>query len=75
MKVGETRDYLVRIRYRQPLEKATLYQREEGIYILFDREQRGITPGQFAAWYDKDEVIGSGIIESNLPEIPNSKKI
>ena len=68
MSVGETRNYLVRIRYRQPLESAKLYQKEEGIYILFDREQRGVTPGQFAAWYDKDEVIGSGTIESNPPK-------
>jgi len=69
MSVGETRNYLVRIRYRQPLESAILYQREEGIYILFDREQRGVTPGQFAAWYDNDEVIGSGTIEAKPPII------
>lgn len=24
--------------------------------------QRGITPGQFAAWYDGDELVGSGVI-------------
>jgi tRNA-specific 2-thiouridylase len=39
-----------------------MYQREEGIYILFDDEQRGITSGQFAAWYDGEELIGSGVI-------------
>ena len=31
-------------------------------YILFDQPQRGITPGQFAAWYDGDELVGSGVI-------------
>ena len=62
MQIGETRDYEVRIRYRQPLEKATLYAREEGIYILFEQEQRGVTSGQFAAWYQKNELIGSGVI-------------
>lgn len=62
MKPGEVRDYLVRIRYRQPLEKATLYCTEEGMYILFENEQRGITAGQFAAWYEGDELIGSGVI-------------
>ncbi len=62
MQTGEERRYEIRIRYRQPLEKATLYQREEGIYMLFDNEQRGVTPGQFAAWYDGDELIGSGVI-------------
>jgi len=35
---------------------------ENGMYILFEKNQRGITPGQFAAWYDGDELMGSGII-------------
>ena len=59
---GEHRDYLVRIRYRQPLQKARLYERKSGIYIIFNDLQRGVAPGQFAAWYDKDEVVGSGVI-------------
>lgn len=63
MKPGEIRDYLVRIRYRQPLQKARLFCRENGMYIVFDTLQRGVAPGQFAAWYDADEVIGSGVID------------
>lgn len=61
---GEKRDYLVRIRYRQPLQKASLYKFKDFLYILFENPQRGITPGQFAAWYSaKDEELeGSGII-------------
>ncbi|MBQ0077900.1 MAG: tRNA 2-thiouridine(34) synthase MnmA [Bacteroidales bacterium] len=63
MSVGESRDYLVRIRYRQPLQKASLIMAEEGLYIKFDQPQRGITPGQFAAWYAEDgEMLGSGVI-------------
>lgn len=62
MAEGESRDYLVRIRYRQQLQKAKLFMRHEGIYLIFYKLQRGITPGQFAAWYDGDEVIGSGMI-------------
>ncbi len=62
MQVGEQRDYMLRIRYRQPLEKATMYCTEEGTYLLFENEQRGITSGQFAAWYEGDELIGSGVI-------------
>ncbi|MBQ8916338.1 MAG: tRNA 2-thiouridine(34) synthase MnmA [Alistipes sp.] len=62
MQVGEMRRYAVRIRYRQPLQQATLYCREEGLFMLFDEPQRGITSGQFAAWYDADELIGSGVI-------------
>jgi tRNA-specific 2-thiouridylase len=61
---GEKRDYLVRIRYRQPLQRASLYCRDSGIFIIFDKLQRGIAPGQFAAWYDEDELIGSGVINN-----------
>lgn len=62
MAEGEIRRYRVRIRYRQPLQDATLIMRQNGLYILFDAPQRGITPGQFAAWYDGDEMLGSGAI-------------
>ncbi|MCQ2147953.1 MAG: tRNA 2-thiouridine(34) synthase MnmA [Bacteroidales bacterium] len=62
MTIGETRRYRVRIRYRQPLQDATLIQRENGLFILFDEPQRGITPGQFAVWYNDDEMVGSGVI-------------
>ena len=62
MTEGEIRRYRVRIRYRQPLQDATLIMRHSGLYILFDAPQRGITPGQFAAWYDGDEMLGSGVI-------------
>lgn len=59
---GETRQYIARIRYRQKLEACTLHQKENGLYIIFDRPQRSVTPGQFAAWYDGEELIGSGVI-------------
>ena len=51
-----------RIRYRQQLQNASLYMQEEGIYLVFEEEQRGITSGQFAAFYLEDELIGSGVI-------------
>jgi len=63
MEVNESRDYMVRIRYRQPLQSARLFCREKGIYVIFDTSQRGIAPGQFAAWYQNDELIGSGVID------------
>ena len=62
MPAGQSARFSVRIRYRQPLQEATLFVRDQGAYILFDTPQRGITPGQFAAWYDGDELVGSGII-------------
>lgn len=59
---GDIRRYRVRIRYRQPLQDATLVMRRNGLFILFDEPQRGITSGQFAVWYDNDEMTGSGVI-------------
>jgi len=59
---GEQADFLVRIRYRQELKQATLHQQADGLYLTFFDLQRGITPGQFAAWYEGDELIGSGVI-------------
>ncbi len=60
--VGESRKYFSRVRYRQTLVPCTLNQREEGLYIIFDAPQKSITPGQFAAWYDGEELVGSGVI-------------
>lgn len=62
LKVGESKSYLSRIRYRQQLEPCTLHKKEEGLYIIFDKPQKAITPGQFAAWYDGEELVGSGVI-------------
>ena len=61
---GESKRFLIRIRYRQPLQGGVLYMEENGGYICFDNPQRGVTAGQFAAWYETDgELIGSGVID------------
>lgn len=52
-----------RVRYRQKLQKARILLKKEGLYVYFYKKQRGITPGQFCAWYLKDELIGSGVIQ------------
>ena len=62
LKPGESRRQRVRIRYRQPLQSARLFMLEDGLYILFDCAQRGISAGQFAVWYDGEEMMGSGVI-------------
>ncbi len=59
---GETMEVMARIRYRQPLQKATLHQFEKGMYVAFHEPQSAITQGQFAAWYLEDELVGSGVI-------------
>lgn len=59
---GEIRRYGVRIRYREPLQGAYLIKRDNGLFIIFDMPQRGVSTGQFAVWYDGDEMLGSGIM-------------
>ena len=62
LKNGETMEVMARIRYRQPLQKATLYQFKSGLYVSFDAPQSAITEGQFVAWNINDELVGSGVI-------------
>lgn len=62
IKIADSADYLVRIRYRQPLQKAKIFSTIEGLYIVFETAQKSVASGQFAAWYINDELIGSGEI-------------
>lgn len=60
--IGEDKTYLLRIRYRQELCKAKLFRRDSGLYIIFEEWMHSIASGQFAAWYDGCELVGSGVI-------------
>ena len=60
---GGSARFSMRIRYRQPLQGGVLHVTEQGGYIVFDRPQRGVTAGQFAAWYDGETLVGSGVID------------
>ena len=62
LKTDETMKVMARIRYRQPLQKATLYKIDNGLYVDFEEKQAAITEGQFVAWYINEELIGSGVI-------------
>lgn len=62
LKAGETMSVQARIRYRQPLEKATLHQTKDSLFVIFENNQSAITEGQFVAWYQGDELLGSGVI-------------
>jgi tRNA (5-methylaminomethyl-2-thiouridylate)-methyltransferase len=62
LKNGESMKIKARIRYRQPLEDAVLYQYEDGFFIEFENPQSAIAEGQFAAWYQGEELLGSGVI-------------
>ena len=56
--------YEFRIRYRQLLQKGKLIQKDGATYVLFDEKQKGVSPGQFVAWYKEGILLGSGVIES-----------
>ncbi|MGG6230687.1 tRNA 2-thiouridine(34) synthase MnmA [Tenacibaculum sp. SDUM215027] len=62
LETGESMEVEARIRYRQPLEKATLYKVDKGIYVEFENPQSAIQEGQFVAWYKSEELLGSGVI-------------
>jgi tRNA-specific 2-thiouridylase len=62
LKIGETMQVQARIRYRQALEKAFLHKVETGLYVEFTNKQAAIQEGQFVAWYQEDELLGSGVI-------------
>ncbi|PDH44213.1 MAG: tRNA 2-thiouridine(34) synthase MnmA, partial [Flavobacteriales bacterium MED-G15] len=60
--LGEQLEVNARIRYRQPLQKAILIPQKEALYVVFDQHQSAITSGQFVAWYQEEELVGSGVI-------------
>jgi tRNA-specific 2-thiouridylase len=62
LQANQSLEVMARIRYRQPLEKATLNQTDNGLYVIFENPQSAISEGQFVAWYNEDELLGSGVI-------------
>ena len=75
MRAGQRRRFRVRIRYRQPLQGAELVVCDEGGYLLFDEPQRGVTPGQFAVWYDGETLVGSAATGRSLCPLPDVEDI
>ena len=62
VEIGEVKSVMARTRYRQPLKQAQLHNSKEGIYLIFEEPISAIAPGQFAAWYVDDVLLGSGVI-------------
>ena len=51
-----------RIRYRQKLQKISLYKHLDYLYVEFEDFQSAVTKGQFLAIYDNSQLIASGVI-------------
>lgn len=60
-----------KIRYKATENPATVEVNGSWAEIRFHQPQRAVTPGQAVVFYDGDEVVGGGIIESGPP--PDSK--
>jgi len=54
---------MAKIRYRQQLASATIYKLKNKTYkLIFNKAQRAITPGQSVVFYQKQNLLGGGII-------------
>jgi tRNA-uridine 2-sulfurtransferase len=62
--IGSSKSFDLRYRYRQELFHAVLHRTNEGYHLIFERPQRSIAPGQFAAWYEGPRLVGSGVIHA-----------
>ena len=51
-----------RIRYRQKLQKISVYKHLDYLYVEFEDFQSAVTKGQFLAIYDNSQLIASGVI-------------
>lgn len=54
----------VRIRHRQPLQKAKCFLKKDGtLMINFEKPQKGVAEGQYAVVYNGRYCLGGGVIE------------
>jgi tRNA-specific 2-thiouridylase len=67
-------DAEVKIRYRaQPVPCAVRPQTDGSVLVMFDEAQRSVTPGQYAVFYDGEEVLGGACIDMALPAEPDAE--
>ena len=54
-----------RIRYKSKEAEAVLFFRNDSVDVHFTQPQKAVTPGQAIVFYNLDEVLGGGIIDSD----------
>lgn len=57
---------VTKIRYKNAGTASTLYQEGNRMKVIFDADVKGIAPGQSAVFYEGDDVVGGGWIESSF---------
>ncbi len=57
---------VTKIRYKNAGTASTLYQEGNRMKVVFDADVKGIAPGQSAVFYEGDDVVGGGWIESSF---------
>jgi len=57
---------VTKIRYKNAGTASALYQEGNRMKVIFDADVKGIAPGQSAVFYEGDDVIGGGWIESSF---------
>jgi len=66
---GDHTDVAVQIRYMHPAAPARIRLADNReVNVEFDKPQRAVTPGQTAAFYRDDVVLGGGIIKLQVPK-------
>ena len=63
---GQAFDCMVRLRHRQPLQKARAVINGDVLRIEFSTPQRAVTPGQAAVLYRDEVCLGGGDVERAL---------
>jgi len=62
-KTENSKEIKIKIRYRHPAASVEFFRQRRGrLDIKLKRPQRAVTPGQSAVFYQRDQVLGGGII-------------
>ncbi|MHB1315287.1 MAG: tRNA 2-thiouridine(34) synthase MnmA [Christensenellales bacterium] len=61
--MGQALSCSAKVRYRQNDQKCRIVRSGLGYLVEFEQQQRAVTPGQWAVFYDGEECLGGGVIE------------
>jgi len=63
-----------KIRYKAKEAEAVLFPHDDFVDVHFAQPQKAVTPGQAVVFYNVDEVLGGGIIESSQPPTKDDER-